>query len=175
MTAPTKPRSLCAWAPNTLPSVNLAIAKRALLDIGICEVPPGSNRSGRIDEYVTAVHSPYGSYWCAAAVAAWWREASAETPPSQGGSCDAWAHWARDTGRWTGGPEIGRAVVYGVPGDASHIGVVVRVYPLLLSVEGNTTIEGFSRNGVAVDLKMVNKARVLGYIDPVPQGMRRTP
>jgi hypothetical protein len=175
MTAPINPRSLCAWAPASLPPVNLAIAKRALLDIGICEMPPGSNRSGRIDEYVAAVNSPFGSYWCAAAVAAWSRESGAETPPTLGGSCDAWARWARDTGRWTANPEIGRAVVYGVPGDASHIGVVVRVSPLLLSVEGNTTLEGFGRNGVAVDLKLVNRPRVLGYIDPVPQGMRRTP
>jgi hypothetical protein len=174
MTVPLKPRSLCAWAPTTLPAVNLAIAKRALLDVGICEIPPGSNRSGRIDEYALAVGCPVGSFWCAAAVAAWWRESGAETPLSQGGSCDAWMRWARDTGRWTPRPEIGRAVVYGGPGDASHIGVVVRVQPLLLSVEGNTTLEGFSRNGVAVDLKLVNTARLLGYIDPIPEAMRRT-
>ena len=45
MTAPLKPRSLAAWAPQSTPALNLAIAKRALLDVGICEMPPGSNRS----------------------------------------------------------------------------------------------------------------------------------
>jgi hypothetical protein len=59
-------------------------------------------------------------------------------------------------------------VVYGIPGDASHIGVVVRTEPLLLSVEGNTSIDAFSRNGVAVDLKQVNRPRVLGYVSPTP-------
>lgn len=169
MTAPLTIRSLAAWAPTSTPSLHLAIAKRALTDVGICETPPGSNRSGRIDEYVAAVGSPMASYWCAAAVAAWYREAGAATPPSLGGSCDAWMRWANDLGRWVSAPAIGRAVVYGTPGDASHIGVVVRVQPLLLSVEGNTTLEGFGRNGVAVDLKLVQTDRVLGYIDPTPR------
>jgi hypothetical protein len=65
---------------------------------------------------------------------------------------------------------IGAAVVYGKPGDASHIGVIVRVIPLLLAVEGNTTLDGFSRNGVAVDLKLVNTDRVLGYVYPAAAG-----
>ena len=61
---------------------------------------------------------------------------------------------------------IGAAVVYGKPGHASHIGVVVRLEPLLLSVEGNTSLDGFSSNGVAVDLKLVSQRRVLGYVQP---------
>lgn len=46
-------------------------------------------------------------------------------------------------------------------------GMVVRVDPLLLSVEANTSIAGgFSAMGVAVTLKQVSEARVLGYIKP---------
>lgn len=160
----TTVRALCAWAPSSTPPVALAVAKRALLDIGICEMPPGSNRSQRIDEYVTAVGSPLASFWCAAAVAAWFREAGARTPPSSGGSCDVWMGWAKREGLWQPNPAIGAAVVYGKPTDASHIGVVVRVEPLLLSVEGNTALDAYSRNGVAVDLKLVNRPRVLGYV-----------
>ena len=78
----TEPRTLCPWAPASTPAIALAVARRALHDIGICEIPPGSNRSGRIDEYVTAVGSPLASFWCAAAVAAWFRESGAKTPPS---------------------------------------------------------------------------------------------
>lgn len=67
-------------------------------------------------------------------------------------------------------PSIGAAVVYGTVADANHIGVVVRVKPLLLSVKGNTSIGGeCSRNGVAVDLKEVNRSRVVGYIVPLPR------
>jgi len=157
-------RSLAPWAPASTRPIALAVAKRALLDIGICEIPPGSNRSGRIDEYVKAVGAPLASFWCAAAVAAWFREAGAKLPPSSAGSCDVWMGWAKLTGLWQRTPEIGSAVVYGKPTDASHIGVIVRVEPLLLSVEGNTSLEGYSRNGVAVDLKLVNQARVLGYV-----------
>lgn len=170
MTTPLKPRSLAAWAPSSLPPVNLAIAKRALLDIGICEIPPGSNRSGRIDEYLMACGSPVGQPWCAAAVAAWWRESGAATPSRLPASCDAWRDWAQATGRWSTEPIIGAAVVYGTASDANHIGVVVRTSPLLLSVEGNTALMGFSRNGVLVDLKAVNLERLLGYVHPVPIG-----
>jgi len=75
--------------------------------------------------------------------------------------------WGEEIGHWSAMPEIGAAVVYGVPGDASHIGVVVRTTPLLLSVEGNTSLEGGSRTGVAVDLKRVRIGRVLGYVRPI--------
>jgi hypothetical protein len=159
-------RALAAWLPADTSPLRAGIVRRALCDVGICETPPGSNRSGRIDEYVRAVGSPLGSYWCACAVAAWWREAGAWTPPHSAGSCDEWLTWAKATGRYHTAPALGAAVLYGKPGDASHIGVIVRVTPLLLAVEGNTALEGFSRNGVAVDLKLVSGRAVLGYVYP---------
>lgn len=162
------PRSLLPWAPSDTPTLNLMVAKRAFLDIGILEIPPGSNRSGRIDEYNLAAGVPVGSFWCASAVAAWFREAGAKVPISAA-SCDAWMNWAKAQGTWKDSPAIGRAVVYGThaPLDAHHIGVVVRISPILCSVEGNTTLGGeFNRNGVATDFKTVAKNRVLGYIEP---------
>ncbi len=158
---------LAAWLDATVPALEQAIVRRAMCDIGILEIPPGSNRSPRIDEYVTAVGSPPGSRWCAAALAAWWRESGAAVPRAEGGSCNAWVAWSRRNGTWHGAPVPGHAVVYGRDGVAVHIGVVVRVAPLLLSVEGNTSIAGnFDPNGVAVALKEVTAARVLGYIAP---------
>lgn len=160
-------RSLAAWLPLSVPALNRNIVKRALCDIGICEIPPGSNRSGRIDFYNQQTHAPLGSFWCASAVTAWYREAGADVPPKAQASCDVWMEWAKKEGLWHKEPTYGAAVVYGKPGDANHIGVVVRLTPLLLSVEGNTSIGGeFSRNGVAVDLKEVSRSRVLGYIHP---------
>jgi hypothetical protein len=76
--------------------------------------------------------------------------------------------WAKQTNRWSDHPVIGVAVLYGTPTDASHIGVVVRTNPLVLSVEGNTALMGYSREGVAVDLKLVALDRVIGYAHPVP-------
>ena len=161
-------RSPAPWLPDSTPDLNRLIVVRALSDVGICEMPPGSNRSGRIDEYVRAVGSPLGSYWCAAALAAWWREAGAEVPPKEAGSCDTWMMWARHTNRWKATPQPGDAVLYGTPKDSNHCGVVVRISPLILTVEGNTSLGGYDRNGVAVDLKQLNAPKVVGYISPLP-------
>lgn len=156
------------WLDATTPALHAAIVRRALLDVGLCEMPPGSNRSQRIDEYNTATGAPVGSYWCASAVTAWWRESGADVPSHSAASCDAWLAWAHATARFTATPSPGDVVLYGTPADASHCGVVVRVSPLLLSVEGNTSLGGFDRNGVAVDLKLVNTPRVIGYVSPIP-------
>lgn len=160
-------RELAEWLSDDVPELERAIVRRAMCDIGIVEMPPGSNRSPRIDEYVTAVGSPVGSRWCAAAVAAWWRESGASVPAVDGGSCNAWMRWSKGTDTWVANPHAGSAVVYGRDGVATHMGVVVRVEPELLSVEGNTSVAGdFDPNGVAVALKRVMSARVLGYIEP---------
>jgi len=158
---------LAAWLSDAVPEIRQAIVRRAMCDIGIVEVPSGSNRSPRIDEYVAAVGSPYGSRWCAAAVAAWWRDCGAAVPPADGGSCNAWMAWAKRVRTWGAVPREGSAVVYGRNGIAMHIGVIVRVAPELLSVEGNTSIAGgLDADGVAVTLKRVSSSRVLGYIEP---------
>jgi hypothetical protein len=160
-------RELAEWLSDDVPELERAIVRRAMCDIGIVEMPPGSNRSPRIDEYVAAVGSPVGSRWCAAAVAAWWRECGAGVPAANGGSCDAWMRWSKGSDAWTDNPRGGSAVVYGRNGIAVHIGVVVRTEPELLSVEGNTSIAGnFDPNGVAVTLKEIALSRVLGYILP---------
>lgn len=163
-------RQLAPWLDHTVPALHQAIVRRALCDVGLLELPPGSNRSPRIDEYVRAVGSPLGSYWCAAALAAWWRESGAATPPRDAGSCDAWLAWAKATGRWSPNPVEGAAVLYGHGADASHCGALVRRTPLLLTVEGNTALRAYARNGVACDLKELLAERLLGYVHPTPLG-----
>jgi hypothetical protein len=161
---------LARWLPRDTPALQRRIVERALADVGILEMPPGSNRSGVIDEYNTRAGVPPGSFWCASAVGAWWKDAGSEVPPGYA-SCDAWLRWGEARGLLDPVPSPGAAVLYGRPGDASHIGVVVRVTPILLSVEGNTTLGGeFNRNGIAVDLKAVATARVLGYVRPLVLG-----
>lgn len=58
-------------------------------------------------------------------------------------------------------------MLYGSGDVAVHMGVIVRVAPLLLSVEGNTTLTGFGADGEAVALKQVALHRVCGYVVPV--------
>jgi hypothetical protein len=50
--------------------------------------------------------------------------------------------------------------------DAVHIGLVVRIRPRLMSVEGNTTLGKYDRNGDVQTLKEVDANRVLAYIAP---------
>lgn len=155
------------WLDASVPAHAQRIVRRALADVGLLEMPPGSNRSPRIDAYLRAVGSPLGSSWCAAAVAAWWRDVGVRVPPAEAGSCAAWERWARSTGAWREAPSVGSAVLYGMGDVALHMGVVVRIAPLVLSVEGNTTLTGFGADGEAVTLKRVALQRVRGYVVPV--------
>lgn len=78
-----------------------------------------------------------------------------------------WMEWAKRQKLWGDSPSPGCAVVYGHDGVATHIGVVARVSPMLLSVEANTSIAGvFDTDGIGVTLKRVTTERVLGYIAP---------
>lgn len=157
-----------AWVDKNLGAgVNKRIVQVAIGSVGIWELP--GNRGAAIDAFLHACDVPQAQPWCAAWATAVWREAGAEPPPTwRGASCDEWMKWAIATGRWSKSPECGAAVLYGVPGDASHIGIIARVEPRLCSIEGNTSLTAFSREGVAVDFKEVNIPRVLGYAHPAP-------
>jgi hypothetical protein len=50
--------------------------------------------------------------------------------------------------------------------DAVHIGLVLKVEPVLLSIEGNTVIGAFDRNGWVQALREVDTRRVLCYVSP---------
>lgn len=146
-------------APDKL---GYAIARRAALDIGICEDPPGSNRGIRIDEYNTLAGVPKGSYWCASAAGAWYKESGAKTPNGYA-SCDSWLYYCKKNSLFISEPVIGGIVLYGIIGDAQHIGVVVRLYPYLMTIEANTTLDGYSRNGEVVTIKAPKKDKIIAY------------
>lgn len=154
----------------TLSETRLGIIGAAFSDLGVVEMPPGSNRGPEIDEYNRAGGSPLGSYWCANALAAWFRSAGAMTPgPGRDGSCDEWVKMAKRTKTWQpkgSTPVPGDAVVYGTEADANHIGVVVRATPYILTIEGNRSWAGFSRNGECVDLNRTDTSRIVGYVSP---------
>ena len=152
------------WLEADTPAEVRGLIVRALKDVGILETAP--NRSPRIDSYNLAAGAPIGSYWCASACGAWWRESGYDVPIGYA-SCDNWMNWAKRTSRWSDQPSLGSAVLYGKPGDAKHIGLIIRLQPVVLSVEGNTTIEGsaFEPNGTAVALKKVAPPDpILGYV-----------
>lgn len=147
----------------------------ALTKIGVCEDPPGSNRGPELDQWCKEAGSPLGSYWCAITVWKQSKVAGLWTPSRDAGSCDEWVKQAMASGRWTATPTPGAVVVYTngkklTAGrykgqkDADHMGRVLRVSPVLLSVEGNTTLGKYDRNGFIQTLKPIETPRVYGYI-----------
>lgn len=164
------------FLPDDLPALNRRIVEYAHADIGECEEPPGSNR-GRYPDTVNAEFgSPPGSYWCANAAAHQWKHAGAGLPPVPG-SCESWHQWAKVANRLVDVPVPGAAVLYSADGKrADHIGIVERVVPdpeapkgrRVMTIEGNTSLTAYDRNGWVMDQKAENTQRVLGYIHPEP-------
>lgn len=165
--APKPWPAMCGWLPDTLSQLQKAIVFRAFADAGICEQPMSSNKGGRIDEYNRRAGAPIGSYWCASWATAVWEDCGAALPKSSRASCDVLMQWAKKEGLWNSKPVIGALVIYGTPSDAEHVGIVIRLDPVERSLEGNAGVAGgVTRNGEGVEMKVVAKGRVLGYIYP---------
>ena len=150
----------------------------ALLHIGVCEDPVGSNRGPDIDAWATEFGSPLGSYWCALSVGKARKEGGLWIPSENVGACNEWVLQGTRAGLMTQTPVPGAAVLYTngqvISGgrydgqrDAVHIGLVLRVEPVLLSIEGNTVLAAFDRNGWVQTLKEVDTTRVLCYVAPL--------
>lgn len=168
----------------TIPALNRAIVIRAAHDILTCrEVPRSSNRGARVDKYNARAGAPLGSYWCASWATAVYVDAGADVPPAERASCDRLVLWARSQGLWrpkTERPVPGEMVLYttGKPLaaprfaeqlDAYHVGIVAATEPYLASIEGNAAFSGFSPNGEAVLVKLIDTAKVYGYLKPRPR------
>lgn len=161
--------SVAGWLAPDLPGLNKAIVLRALADVGICEMPPSSNRSGRIDAYNIRAGAPLGSYWCASEATACYVDSGADVPLSGRASCDVIMAWAKKEGLFVPKaqtPLPGYMVLYGTATDAHHVGILIRSAPYLIDVEGNTSFSGFSVNGEAMLVKRVDVTRVVGWVKP---------
>jgi len=150
----------------------------ALQHVGVCEDPVGSNRGPEIDAWAREFGSPLGSSWCALSVGKSRKVGGLWIPTNDVGACNEWVFQATRAGLTRTAPEPGAAVVYTngqriVGGrydgqlDAVHIGLVLRVTPVLLSIEGNTVLGAFDRNGFVQALKEVEIKRVLCYVAPM--------
>src|SRR5688572_4474089 len=125
---------------------------RALKDVGIVETPLGSNRGVRIDALTRRAGLEPPQWWCAIWAGAVFIDAGAAVPKGYA-LTDNWLPYLVSE------PAIGAAVLYGLrrPGpvrrdmDAHHIGIVVRLDPIALTIEGNRGYAGTTNNGIAVD------------------------
>ena len=149
----------------------------ALDNISVCEDPPGSNRGPEIDEWAKEFGSPLGSFWCALSTGKARKTGGLWIPTRDVGSCDEWYLQAEQAGKLSSIPIHGAAVLYTtgktiVGGryagrlDINHIGLVARIRPILQSIEGNTVLGKFDRNGYTQTLKEVDTKRVAGYVLP---------
>lgn len=179
--------TICTWAdvlamPYQRPSwitldgdpMENAIALRAHSYVGECEDPPSSNRGAAVDHWNTSRGAKLGSYWCASFAAEMRVDCGAETAGKyKDPSCDELLKWCMVTNRFSPTPRLGAWIFYGVPGDARHIGTVVRLKPYVVTVEGNAAWGGgFSTNGelVAIRRPNLNAPNVLGYGHVWPVG-----
>jgi hypothetical protein len=157
---------------------------RAWADLGILEVPNGSNRGIRIDAMAKRLGFTFksgqpGVYWCAI----WASCVAADCGllvPEGGALTDHWLPFTKP-GKWDAVPAVGDFVLYGLRrpgpvvdwGDAHHIGLLARLpepdqdQALTLTIEGNRSFAGTaSNNGVAVDLGPMMRKDILGYVSP---------
>lgn len=143
-----------------------AVVIRALKDVGILEVPLKSNRGVRIDAMTKRAGlalpkdpTKPGYWWCAIWAGAVMADAGSLIPVDYPAT-DKWLPYC------TAKREIGSAVLYGVRGDAHHIGIIVRTEPMVLTIEGNRGYAGTTNNGVAVDIGPMLRTDILGYYAP---------
>ncbi len=117
------------------------------------ERPVGSNRSTRIDYWLTQTGAPLGAPWCAAFVAGVGRQAlGAAWPVPQTASVQQIVLWADPRQLLSAEPEPGDLLVIRFPdlGRFAHVGFVTSVRPEgFATIEGNTTPDG-SREGYGV-------------------------
>lgn len=138
----------------------------AIDQLGIAEMPIGSNRSPTIDRWNGAVGAPMASPWCASFASACWGAAHATFASA---SCEAWHQWgvAKNLFRHAlAGAVPGDLVLFALEGGAAdHCGICVRSdNGLLLTVEGNSNTDG-SREGYFVVLRDESASpHALGYV-----------
>lgn len=183
--APISITPSCKWLVEGpgFPRELAAAVRFAHADIG--EFEDDGNRGSFPDRVNREFGSPLGSAYCANAWGWWWKQAHLPLPPRDVGSCDVVFRWAMQTGRFVdpkkGTPKPGYGVLYGARGpkgkfvlkddklpDAVHIGILATTERGGWAIEANTTLAGFSRDGIAVLFKPVTKDRLLGYVAPLP-------
>jgi hypothetical protein len=145
------------------------IIERAFRDVGIQEVPPGSNMGTRIEAMTRRAGLKPPVWWCAVWAGAVLADCGVPIPRGYA-ACDAWIPYLQDR------PTHAAIVLYGlrkrnsngkvISTDAHHIGIVARLEPIMETIEGNRGFAGTTNNGTAVDINPMNRKDVLGYIPP---------
>lgn len=137
-----------------------AVLACASKEVGVEEVPLGSNRGPRVDFFIRTGGGTPPEYWCCDFVSTMWDLALAECGLEKNlilnsPSCDVFLAWGKKHGLMREDPEPGDVFMY-VPNareewNATHTGLIesVKGSGVLVCIEGNGS-RGGSRNGIAV-------------------------
>lgn len=142
----------------------------AVMQIGVKENPPDSNKVKYNTWYYGKKVSGSGYPWCAVFVAWCYDQAGDKTIDSvpNRAYCPSYEKWARSRGLWRTSPKPGYLVLYDWGGDgvSDHIGIVEKVIDSkhIQAVEGNTAVGNDSNGGEVMRRKRETKY-VRGYID----------
>jgi hypothetical protein len=137
-------RSITDVPAGRIASLITAAAK----DVGVREVPRGSNRGPRVEAMLATTGLGPGYPWCAAAVATWGREALGTAwPLPLTADCDVLLSFAQRRGILRTSPAVGDVFLIlsaDDDDDARHTGVVTAVDSSgeIATVEGNTNDNG---------------------------------
>jgi hypothetical protein len=160
--------------------VTAAALAQAISQVGVMEVPLGSNSGPKVDLYLASVGLDPGNFWCMAFVYWCFREAAASSAqpnpfPRTGGCLDAWdrtpagSHLSR--AKAIANPALvrpGMVFILDYGNGHGHTGFVKSpIGGALTTVEGNTSAQG-SGNGVGVfelSRRSVSDSSLKGFID----------
>lgn len=155
------------FGPNLQITVNVPnallaeVLKVAFSQVGVMEVPAGSNSGPQVDQYLASVNVPPHNYWCASFVYWCFNEAaknlSMTNPLVKTGGC--LNHWNKTTGKKIlaadaiNDPSLikpGYIFIISHSGGKGHTGIVEKVDGgFLHTIEGNSNPNG-SSNGIGV-------------------------
>jgi hypothetical protein len=145
-------------------------------EIGVKEVPPGSNSGPRVDEYLKSVRLGGGYPWCAGFVYWSFEQASVKlfrvNPLPRTGSC--MDHWNKTNGgkitfqQVLTNPKLikpGDIFIISRKGGKGHTGIIYDIYgDTLVTVEGNSNAFHSAEGEGVVQLKRKIKTINVGFI-----------
>lgn len=155
-------------------AIGLKAIPVALKEVGVKEIPAGSNWGPRVSQYLRAAGINFPAPWCAAFVT-WVLKRIGYTVTTPGpASVESWVVWAQKHGKIVERPFRGDIVCYDWDSNNwyDHIGFVVRVLALrwrgkvfagyVRTVEGNTAFGNDSNGGqVQIRYRWIKSARFL--------------
>lgn len=136
----------------------MLIRDRALVlarkELGVHEVPAGSNWGPRVKQYLASAGLTRPAPWCMAFVNWCYRQAGLDIKHPNEASVGFFEQWARQNGYLVSKPEPGDIVCYRFDSDSwpDHVGLVEKVRPdgSIETIEGNTGIGNDANGGIVM-------------------------